>query len=523
MAGLRFTCSCLAAAALLSACGGGSGDATSGASTSTSTSTTNPQRGQLLENPPQKSAGYASSDILALLALSSFGEQLAQLNDAPVCDVTIYHLEYYTVGALGESTTASAALMIPSGIAASCQGPRPIVMYAHGTTPDKTYNIANLSQTNNSEGLLMTAVFASQGYIVVAPNYAGYDTSTLGYHPYLVAEQQSKDMIDALAAARAALSGPLAPPVSDNHKLFITGYSQGGFVAMATVSAMQAAGETVTAAGPMSGPYALAAFGDAVFMGQVDLSATENVTLLMGSYQQAYGNLYSTATDVFATQYASGIETLLPSSTPITTLYSQGLLPQSALFSSTPPAAQYADITPTTTPTTLAPAFALGFGSPSLVINSYRQSYLEDAASAPDGGFPTLTNDLPATSPTNTLRQALKLNDLRNWVPTSPLLLCGGNSDPTVFFFNTQLMQQYWVNNPPMVPVTILDVDSSVATNDPYATDKDVFAAAKAAVAVAAVANGATDGGALAVLQDYHATLVPPVCLAAVKSYFDGF
>ena len=25
----------------------------------------------------------------------------------------------------------------------------------------------------------MTAIFASQGYIVVAPNYAGYDTSTL--------------------------------------------------------------------------------------------------------------------------------------------------------------------------------------------------------------------------------------------------------------------------------------------------------------------------------------------------------
>ena len=27
-------------------------------------------------------------------------------------------------------------------------------------------------------------MFAAQGYIVVAPNYAGYDISTLGYHPY---------------------------------------------------------------------------------------------------------------------------------------------------------------------------------------------------------------------------------------------------------------------------------------------------------------------------------------------------
>ena len=36
---------------------------------------------------------------------------------------------------------------------------------------------------------------ASQGYIVVAPNYAGYDTSTLTYHPYLVGEQQRNPTI----------------------------------------------------------------------------------------------------------------------------------------------------------------------------------------------------------------------------------------------------------------------------------------------------------------------------------------
>jgi Prolyl oligopeptidase family len=514
---LQLTLSCLAAAALC-ACGGG------GTSSGSSTTTSTPQRGQLLTNPPaQQASAYGSADILGLLALSSIGEQLLQLSLSPVCTVTIYHMEYETVGAMGEATTASAALMIPSGSASACQGPRPIVMYAHGTTPDQTFNIADLSRSDNDEGLLLTAVFASQGYIVVAPNYAGYDTSTLGYHPYLDAEQQSDDMTDALAAARSALSGPLAPPVSDNHKLFITGYSQGGFVAMATARAMQAAGQTVTAAGPMSGPYALAAFGDAVFEGEPDLSATENVTLLLASYQHAYGNIYTTASDVFAAQYANGIESLLPSTTPITTLYSQGLLPENALFSSTPPASQYASITPATSPAELAPAFALGFGDPALVTNTYRLSYLQDAAAAPDGGFPTVTTGIPAASPGNTLRQALKTNDLRNWVPTSPVMLCGGNSDPTVFFFDTQLMQDYWTANPPTTPLTILDVDSSATSGDPYATIKQIFADAKTAMAVEAVADGATDGGALAVLQAYHATLVPPACISAVKTFFDGY
>ena len=525
---LKLALPALAAAATLVACGGSGSDSSSGSTTGATSGSSGPttatsQRGTLLQNPPTEAGGYGTSDILTLLALSSLGEELLQLSTAPVCAVTIYHLEYDTVGALGEATTASAALMLPSGTAAACQGPRPIVLYAHGTTPDKTFNIADLSQSDNDEGLLLTAVFASQGYIVVAPNYAGYDTSTLSYHPYLVADQQSKDMIDALTAARAALTGALAPPVSDSGKLFVTGYSQGGFVAMATARAMQGAGETVTAAGPMSGPYALAAFGDAVFLGEVDLGATVNVALLTDSYQKTYGNIYSTPTDVFTAQYATGIGTLLPSTTAITSIYSQGLLPQNALFSATPPAMQYASITPATTPANLAPAFALGFGDPPLVLNTYRASYLEDEAAAPDGGFPTLTTNVPAASPGNTLRVALKANDLRDWVPTMPILLCGGQSDPDVFYFDTQLMNQYWVTNPPTVPVTTVDVDSAPTTNDPYAAFKDVFADAKAAVAADAIASGATDGGALAVLEDYHATLVPPMCLGAVKKFFDGF
>src|SRR5262249_28656433 len=162
-----------------------------------------------------------------------------------------------------EGASASGALMLPSGTDAACQGSRPILLYAHGTSTERTFNIANLASPNNAEAIAIALEFASQGYIVVAPNYAGYDTSSLTYHPFLNADQQSKDMIDALKAARSALPTATAPTVLDNGKLFITGYSQGGFVAMATHRAMQAAAAVVTASAPMSGPYALSAFGDA--------------------------------------------------------------------------------------------------------------------------------------------------------------------------------------------------------------------------------------------------------------------
>ena len=499
----------LVAAALLAACGGHD-------NASPSQSSTPPTRGQLLGTPTMTGT-YSPSDLLSELTSDPLGKLLLQLTFTPTCTVTVYHYEYQTVGGAGESTTASAALMVPSGSGGSCQGARPIAMYAHGTNTTKTFNMAVLS--GNSEALLMAAIFASQGYIVVAPNYAGYDTSTLAYHPYLNADQQSKDMIDSLAAARSAFSTANA---SDNGKLYVTGYSQGGFVAMATVKAMQAAGTAVTAAAPMSGPYALAAFGDAIFSGEVNTSGPPNFNLIVTSYQHSYMNVYSAPTDVYASQYANTADELLPNASGISAVYNQGELPQNALFNSTPPSPAYAAMTPATTPANLAPVFAMGFGANALVLNSYRQSYLQDAAANPDGGFPTITSGLPAASPANTLRQDLKTNDLRNWSPTEPVLLCAGDSDPTVFYLNTQLMQNYWTANAPSAPVYVLDVDSAVGTNDPYADEKQGFAAAKTAVAAAAIVGGATDGGALAVLQDYHAGLVPPFCLYAVKTYFDG-
>ena len=80
------------------------------------------------------------------------------------------------MGGANEPTTASGALMVPTGLGYDCTGARPMLLYAHGTSTDRAFNMTDL---NNAEALALAAVFASQGYIVVAPNYAGYDTSTL--------------------------------------------------------------------------------------------------------------------------------------------------------------------------------------------------------------------------------------------------------------------------------------------------------------------------------------------------------
>ena len=482
-----------------------------------------PTGGTLIENPPPRIGSYSIDALLSLVNVNSTAGRIVDFIVSPECGVDVHQLRYNTEDPAQQPTTASGALMIPTGTNAACQGPRPILVYAHGTQAEKSFNIANLTNTDNAEGLLIAAAFAAQGYIVVAPNYAGYDTSTLPYHPYLHAGQQAKDTADALAAARSALPTSTAPTVTDNGRLFITGYSQGGYVAMATHRLLQTNGVAVTAAAPMSGPYALAAIGDAVFQGQVIQSAPALVSWLMTAYQRIYTNIYAAPTDAFEARYANGIESLLPTTLTRSQVYDQGLLPRDQLFDSTPPDPAFAAYTPATAPADLAPVFARGFGPDHLITNAFRGAYLQDSLAHPDGGFPTVTDGLPATAPANALRIAFKANDLRNWSPTSPVLLCAGHDDPTVLYMNTDLMQRYWAAAGVTASIRVLDVDDDPSVGDDDATIKLGFNAAKESVRAAAIAGGATDGGALAVADAYHSSLVPPFCLAAVQSFFDGF
>src|ERR1700723_2958793 len=243
--------SAILGAALLCSCGG--------SSSPTATVAASTAHGTLAVNPPFRIASLSAAALQAELGATSSGAQLLQITGNPACGVDFYYVKFWTVGGAQETTQSSGALMVPTGAAPACSGARPIVLYAHGTNPDKTLNIADITNTSNTEGGLIAAMFAAQGYIVVAPNYAGYDISTLGYHPFLNAAQQSGEMIDILAAARTGLPTTLASATSDSGQLFITGYSEGGHVAMATQRALEASKAVVTGAAPMSGPYALEA------------------------------------------------------------------------------------------------------------------------------------------------------------------------------------------------------------------------------------------------------------------------
>ncbi|MGH8298787.1 MAG: alpha/beta hydrolase family protein [Steroidobacteraceae bacterium] len=493
-------------------------------------------RGTLLDNPALRVASLNAAAFTAQLKASASGPQLLELAGTPVCGVDFYYFKYWTVAPDSSAQLASGALMVPTGASAPCTGPRPIVLYAHGTTTDSAYNIADIADTSNSansESALVASVFAAQGYIVVAPNYLGYDISTLGYHPYIDGTENATVMMDALTAARTALLSTFTPNTSDDGKLYVTGYSEGGYVAMATVKAMQAAGEPVTASAPSSGPYALEAFADAIFFGQVDIGSTEFTPLTTTAYQHAYDNVYTQPSDLYSSTYAGDIATLLPSTTPIAALFQNGSLPETALFDSTTPtsatgitavdaAADELLAEPASPPYTTSQValFDLGFGNPYLVNNSFRVAYVDDAVINQDPAemtvlsHGTLTSSnagLAATSAFG-LRKDFALNDMRagGWFPQEPMLMCGGDADPTVYFQNAQIMAAWWTPYVQGKLVSVLDLNAAPQSGNPFAP---LQAGLQQAEAQLLAANGAAG------IESFHTTEAP-FCMVAARGFF---
>ncbi|MFO1217176.1 MAG: hypothetical protein U1E89_02215 [Burkholderiaceae bacterium] len=429
------------AASLLVACGGGD-DATT-------------ERGAIL------SAQTLGKVTIAQIDANTANSGLQPLSGTAVCDVELRYLSYMTRDPGGAPASATAGVLVPTGTAAACTGERPAVLYAHGTTMTLTKNLANVS--SDTEGFVLAAMYAAQGFVVVAPNYLGYDRSSLGYHPYLHAEAQAADMIDGLRAAKAHLAATSATKASA--KLLITGYSQGGHVAMATHKVIErdhASEFTVTASGPMSGPYNLVKFVDVtVGPGPIPGGATLFTPLLITSYQRAYGNIYTNLADVYQAPYTSGGDRLLPTDTPIDQLIAQGKLPND-------------------------PTFTKLFGSGGLLSDAFRAAY-----------------------PTSKLRAAAQANTLLGWTPKRPntVALCGGAQDPTVFYFNTVDLQADFAQRSFLAPAWDLENRATL----PAGTAGDQIYGGFQAQKSAAGANAA----AL-----YHGSLVPPFCTALVRGLY---
>lgn len=434
----------LAVTALLTACGGGTSPQADDEPKPRGTLVLGAQFGAATIE--QVDAGTAAKGVQALTGTAK-------------CGVAVRYVFYMTRDPMGQPATASAGVLVPSGTDAACTGERPVLLYAHGTTTTKAFNMADV--TNNSEASLVMAFYAAQGFIVVAPNYMGYERSGLSFTPYLNAESSAIDMIDGLRAAKTHLLAD--SPVKPSSKLLIAGYSQGGHVAMATSRAIERGDYgsefAVTATAPMSGPYNLVKMGDAITNGQINVGATLFLPLQLTSYQKSYGNIYASPSEVYQAPFAAHAETLFPTDTPVNTLIAEGKLPADSTFRAL-------------------------FGTGGLLTDTFRAGY-----------------------PTSNFRKALQTNTLLGWTPKRPMAMCGGAADPTVFFFNTVDAQADFAARGARIPAFNLEDVSSLPAGVTGQTVYGGFQQAKAAAGAGATAA-------------YHGTLVPPFCNALARGFF---
>ncbi|RUT40319.1 hypothetical protein EJP82_25190 [Paenibacillus anaericanus] len=103
------------------------------------------------------------------------------------------------------------------------EGSNDVPSLYHGQTAQPTADF--------SEVRMMILTFASKGYVVSAPDYAGYNVSKNLNHPYNIESELADYSIDMLRATKELVK---QLKIKTESKVFLTGWSEGGGAALAT-------------------------------------------------------------------------------------------------------------------------------------------------------------------------------------------------------------------------------------------------------------------------------------------------
>lgn len=161
-------------------------------------------------------------------------------------NVTLYRIAYESVIPEwnNQKVMAYGLVAIPEG----ATNGTPIVSYQHGTAFEKD------NAPSNPDGSIETRLallqFASQGYIVVAADYFGNGSLSTVPNAYFLKRSTEQAMFDMHTASLEFLKKKSIQP----GKLFLLGWSQGGYNTMLHFRMLEGAGIPVTATVTASGP-----------------------------------------------------------------------------------------------------------------------------------------------------------------------------------------------------------------------------------------------------------------------------
>lgn len=299
-------------------------------------------------------------------------------------EIDLYKIVYRTPAATGDSLTiASGLLMVPIG---TCDFP--FFCYNHGTS---LYG----SPISSLGGEWPLGIFfAANGYLTIMPDYLGMGETPITHpHPYIHAKSEATTVVDMLRATQSFCEDS---SIRTNSQIFLSGYSQGGHVAMSAFRELETlhAGEmTVTAAAPASGPYDVSrTTRDTLLLPKPSATGSFYLSYVLMSYQYVYGNMWSDPSDIFVPPYDVQIPAFFDRENP----------------------------------------------QPGMVFPDTARNMF----------WPELIDSLQAdTAFTHPINQALQDNDVYNWTPTAPVKMLYCEADEQVPYTNSIIAQDQFIAN----------------------------------------------------------------------------
>ena len=299
-----------------------------------------------------------------------------------IYDIEVHKIVYKTKTVAGKETEASGVVMFPK-----LEKPLSLLSYQHGTITEESEAPSNITNFGFNEYGAMT-IFSATGLIVSMPDYLGYGASSDLPHPYEHGKSLAAASFDMLKAVEEFLE---VQKIKKDDKLYLMGYSEGGYTTLALQKLMEASGENrITATQAGAGAYNKTAFSKAIIGMNKPLEFIAHYLWVLHTYNRIYTTLKRPWSDYVNAPYAQHLEALETiNSSTINQLIDEGKLE--------------------TNP---------------------KKLFKESLISAINNGSDTA------------LLNAFADNDLLDWTPKAPVFLYHGTEDDFVFPLNSSSTAQ---------------------------------------------------------------------------------
>ena len=330
----------------------------------------------------------ARGDLLSYQLINEISKEDAQLilnsylSAAPNCDYNLqmYKIEYETVNQFNQLDIASGAIVIPKNQLEFF----PLSIFHHGTQVKRT------STYSHSGNFDILPIWLGTTYVTLLPDYLGLGSSNV-FHPYQINTPSATSSVDMIYASKEFCR---IKDIYINDQIFITGYSEGGYVSAATQKMIEedhSDSLNIAASALCAGAYDMSGTMFDLMISNQEYGEPYYLPYILFAYQDSY-NILDSVSDFFKPEYADTLINLFNGNHTGGTINSI---------------------------------------MPSIPMEALSEDFLINALS--DINHP--------------LRIRLRENDLYDWTPQSPTNLIHSYQDELVPYQNSEIAYQKFIDN----------------------------------------------------------------------------